>query len=44
MANDIGPLSLTISLLGIAFVLHFSATGHYFIAPPPTGLGTGPSA
>jgi len=41
MTNDIGPLSLTISLLGIAFVLHFAAAPYYFIGSPPTGFSTG---
>ncbi|WP_292364385.1 MULTISPECIES: hypothetical protein [unclassified Methanoculleus] len=41
MANNTGTLALTISLLGIAFVLHFSAAGYYFIGSAPTGLSTG---
>ncbi|PKL57193.1 MAG: hypothetical protein CVV35_01100 [Methanomicrobiales archaeon HGW-Methanomicrobiales-6] len=41
MANDTGTLAITISLLGIAFVLHFSAAPCYFIGSAPTGFGTG---
>ena len=41
MANDTGTLAITISLLGIAFVLHFSAAPYYFIGSAPTGFGTG---
>lgn len=41
MANDIGTLAVTISLLGIAFVLHFSTAPYYFIGSPPTGFSTG---
>ncbi len=41
MATNTSPLSLTISLLGIAFVLHFSAAPYYFIGSPPTGFSTG---
>ncbi|WP_292729886.1 hypothetical protein [Methanoculleus sp.] len=44
MANDIGTLAITLSLLGIAFVLHFSAAPYYFIGSPPTGLRTDPPA
>ncbi|PKL62680.1 MAG: hypothetical protein CVV31_04855 [Methanomicrobiales archaeon HGW-Methanomicrobiales-2] len=41
MANDTGTLAITVSLLGIAFVLHFSAAGYYFFGSPPTGFSTG---
>lgn len=41
MANDIGTLAITMSLLGIAFVIHFSAAGYYFIGSSPTGFSTG---
>ena len=41
MATNTGPLAITLSLLGIAFVLHFSAAPYYFIGPAPTGLSTG---
>ncbi|WP_067078464.1 hypothetical protein [Methanoculleus horonobensis] len=41
MGNDTGTLAITISLLGIAFVLHFSAAPYYFIGSAPTGFGTG---
>jgi hypothetical protein len=41
MPNDTGVPPITISLLGIAFVLHFSAAPYYFIGSPPTGFSTG---
>jgi hypothetical protein len=41
MGNDTGTLAIAISLLGIAFVLHFSAAPYYFIGSAPTGFGTG---
>ena len=41
MADDTGTLAIAISLLGIAFVLHFSAAPYYFIGSAPTGFGTG---
>lgn len=41
MANDTGTLAITISLLGIALVLHFSAAPYYFTGSAPTGFGTG---
>lgn len=41
MANNLSTLPLTISLLGIAFVLHFSAAPYYFAGSAPTGFGTG---
>ncbi|MDN5339031.1 MAG: hypothetical protein PWQ30_140 [Euryarchaeota archaeon] len=41
MGNDTGTLAITISLVGIAFVLHFSAAPYYFIGSAPTGFSTG---
>lgn len=41
MQNDTGTLAITISLLGIALVLHFSAAPYYFIGSAPTGFSTG---
>jgi len=41
MATNTGIPAITLSLLGIAFVLHFSAAPYYFIGSPPTGLSTG---
>ncbi|MCT8336328.1 hypothetical protein FKB36_02160 [Methanoculleus sp. Afa-1] len=41
MGNDTGTLAIAISLLGVAFVLHFSAAPYYFIGSAPTGFGTG---
>ncbi|WP_292364393.1 MULTISPECIES: hypothetical protein [unclassified Methanoculleus] len=40
MATNTGPLAITISLLGIAFVLHFSTAPCSFIGSAPTGLST----
>ena len=41
MPTDTGTPAVTLSLLGIAFVLHFSAAPYYFIGSPPTGFSTG---
>lgn len=41
MTDETGTLAITISLLGIAFVLHFAAAPYYFIGSAPTGFGTG---
>ncbi|WP_231476748.1 hypothetical protein [Methanoculleus sp. MH98A] len=38
------PLSFTISLPGIALVLHFPAAPCSFIRSPPTGFSTGTPA
>ncbi|AEH59970.1 hypothetical protein Mzhil_0089 [Methanosalsum zhilinae DSM 4017] len=32
---------ITVSLLGIAFILHFMAEPYYFTGSPPTGFSTG---
>lgn len=41
MAYGIGTLAVVMYLLGIAFVMHFSATGFYFSGSDPTGFSTG---
>lgn len=41
MAETINTLAITISLMGIAFTLHFSATKYYFFGQDPTGFSMG---
>ncbi len=41
MNNRQSSLPITISLLGIAFMLHFLGTQYYFFGSPPTGFSTG---
>ncbi len=39
--SSIGTVAITLSLLGIAFLIHFSTAAYYFIGSPPTGFSTG---
>lgn len=41
MEYSIGRLAVTMYLLGIVFLMHFSATRFYFIGSDPTGFSTG---
>ncbi len=41
MTDETGTVAITLSLLGIAFVLHFSAAPYYFIGSAPTGFSNG---
>jgi len=41
MTNETGTVVVTLSLLGIAFVLHFPAAPYYFTGSPPSGLSNG---
>ncbi|MDN7024561.1 hypothetical protein FGU65_06620 [Methanoculleus sp. FWC-SCC1] len=39
--SSIGTVAITTSLLGIAFLIHFSTVPYYFTGSPPTGFSTG---
>lgn len=39
--SSIGTVAITLSLLGIAFLIHFSTAAYYFVGNPPTGFSTG---
>ena len=41
MTENINVLTITISLMGIASMLHFSATKYYFFGQDPTGFSMG---